>query len=189
MSIQTEIISSTMDFKLRTTIILISGKAEAGKTTFANILHQRLGKLYCVVEKRSFARKVKESAYCMGWDGIKDEKGRKLLQDVGRAGRSYDKDLWVDHMLTDKSILPPDIIIVDDWRYMNELESIIDYGIYDVVTIRINRPSLDLSSEMYLDESETSLKEDLNYDFVITNFGTIEDLSKVDVILEFIKAL
>ena len=68
-------------------IVLFSGKAGTGKTTASNYL------LY-LAEKNGyllhFATMVKDIAKrYFWWDGVKDEKGRRLLQEIGRTGRNY----------------------------------------------------------------------------------------------------
>ena len=62
-------------------IILISGKAEAGKTTAANIIKYYL----CGIGKRvaivPYGQYVKDTAKMIfGWDGQKHKNGRQLLQ-------------------------------------------------------------------------------------------------------------
>ena len=81
----------------RKVVVLISGKAGAGKSTFAEYLEQDAVKegLSCV--RTAFADALKDIAYDnFGWNGKKDEKGRRLLQNLGDAGRSYNTDLWVN---------------------------------------------------------------------------------------------
>ena len=62
-------------------IILISGKAEAGKTTTAKFLKQKLGeqgKLSAIIP---YGQYVKDTATMLfDRDGINDEKGHDLIQ-------------------------------------------------------------------------------------------------------------
>ena len=74
-------------------IITLSGKAGCGKNYCANIINK------LVDEKNNefaYADSIKDIAKSIGWNGIKDEKGRKLLQDIGRVGREYNKDTWIN---------------------------------------------------------------------------------------------
>lgn len=68
-------------------ILIINGAPAAGKSTFTRILKkivkQRL-KSYSSIDW------VKEMAEIMGWDGIKDEKGRQFLYDIKQASIAYD---------------------------------------------------------------------------------------------------
>ena len=65
-------------------LILISGKAENGKTLTANILQDNLESLGYKVVITRYAYYLKDLAvrYC-GWDGKKDNNGRELLQQLG----------------------------------------------------------------------------------------------------------
>ena len=82
------------------------------------------------------AREIKRIANeHFGWDGEKDEKGRRLLQVLGtEAGRMYNENIWV-HKAIDWfnqncdlanriSIRPATytVMIADDIRYPNEIE-------------------------------------------------------------------
>jgi len=149
-------------------VILLSGKAGVGKTTIANFmelyLRENLG--YNGVFKVSFADNVKRTAIkCFGWDGRKDSKGRKLLQNIGNTGREYNDYLWVADALMGvyaDSVVPPNFIIVDDWRFPNEAEYFeIVRDIYKVIKIRVYAPEREtlVDSPEYYDISETSLPE------------------------------
>lgn len=158
-------------------VILISGKAGAGKTTTANFMRAYLNEL----EPNSavlwpFAGSLKGIARgYFTWDGEKDDRGRKLLQDIGRIGREYYKDVWVEKV-EDKVRTSP-YFLADDWRFPNEFDYFYQRG-YNVVTIRINRPGHNiLNAELALDVSEISLSEyPSDYDFYILNDGTLEEL-------------
>ena len=79
-------------------IFLISGKAESGKNTVADFIANYYMKSY--IDKNNFIRgvafadEVKSIAYSLGWDGVKDLKGRELLQQIGAWGRYYNTDFW-----------------------------------------------------------------------------------------------
>lgn len=142
-------------------ILLVSGKAQSGKDTFASYLPD--------YRKYAFADKLKEYAYKLGWDGIKDDKGRKFLQDLGTACREYNPDIWVKmlcNILSNESKYPHRIIITD-CRYYNEIDLMQKWGLhngYKSTTIRIERPAFsnDLSEETRYHSSETALD---NYAF------------------------
>lgn len=96
-------------------IIGLAGKAGAGKSTTAAAMLEALGRPYCI---QSFASPVREIALAMGWDGVKDEKGRKLLVAVGMAGRAYGADTWIKQLDFTKRC------VIDDVRFPNEVEAI-----------------------------------------------------------------
>jgi len=173
-------------------IILISGKAGVGKTTVANTFAKVLQenkKSFLVV---SFAGKVKEIARdCFGWNGKKDEKGRKLLQNIGNTGRQYDPDIWAKYVVNNFILMESiDFFIIDDWRFSNELEYLKEFS--KVVTIQIvapERETLKCTPE-YDDISENSLPDSLAYyDFIIYNTNlSMNDLkSTVEYIYSLVK--
>jgi hypothetical protein len=120
-----------------TKTIGITGLAGAGKTYAATWFKLRTGG-----EIWSFAAEIKSIAKAIGWNGEKDARGRKLLQDLGSIGREYNRQCWVDLMPTDRPV------IIDDLRYINEAAAIRSVG---GIIIRIERPGLtpmDHSSEI-----------------------------------------
>lgn len=157
-------------------MILISGKAQAGKNTFA------LG-LYGFFEY-AFANQLKTFAKQLGWNGNKDERGRKFLQDLATVVRTYNQRTWVNLMcntlVADKY---PDKVAITDCRYFNEINVMRRWGKnngYRVDTIRIERPGHDsmLTEEAKNHPSETELDNYL-VDHVVMNTGTITDLLKM----------
>jgi len=153
-----------LEWDQRTVIILVSGKAGVGKTTFANFVMKHLPpdvKKYSA--KGAFATVVKQVAKMMGWNGQKDDNGRKLLQNVGNVGREYNSDTWVGtliNFLMEVNIIPLDLIIIDDWRFPNELNWFLDKSLeYKVYTVRISAPSREsLKGTPYYIDNEGSLE-------------------------------
>jgi len=187
----------------KTVVILISGKAGSGKTTVANMLKTRLDGFEGITTFRySLASPIKFMAKAyFGWDGEKDDRGRKLLQDVGKVGREYDINIWVRHLLQqmDKQagLLPFNFVVVDDWRFENESKYLTSNPLLEVVTIRmIDRGGL--GGSLAKDVSENSLPEtmieklDLEeigmYHFSVRNRESENDLlaSKLDTVLDAI---
>ncbi len=75
-------------------IIAMRGKAGSGKDTFALMMEELNPGVVC---RLSFARAVKDcSSSLFGWDGEKDERGRRLLQRFGtECARHFDGEIWV----------------------------------------------------------------------------------------------
>lgn len=156
-------------------VLLISGKAGVGKTTFANFIKKYAEENKIKANIIPFASGVKEVARLAGWDGVKDSKGRRFLQEIGNSGRNYDKDIWVkkayNNVIIDGSSF---IILHDDWRFPNESEYIFSQLFYSVHPIRIEAPSRELlkGTPEYNDESEISLPSGPNhliYEYCIEN--------------------
>ena len=154
-------------------IILISGKAEAGKTTAANIIKYYL----CGIGKRAaivpYGQYVKDTAKMIfGWDGQKDENGRQLLQWWGTdVVRKKNENFWVNTVMRFADVLDGEIdyLIIDDCRFHNEVE--LWKHECDYLTLRIERPGHDnaLNDEQRKHPSETALDD---YEFDVTISAT-----------------
>ena len=169
-------------------VILISGKAEAGKTTTANIIktfrEERGKKVACI----PYGQYVKDTAKLIwNWDGKKDKKGRELLQWWGTdIVRAQDPNFWVDSVVRLAKVIDKyvDYLIVDDCRFINEIEAwrAIKYvaldsatdvlanrqRFSDIITIRVERPGHEnaLTPEQRRHPSETEL-DDYIFDIAI----------------------
>lgn len=157
-------------------IILLSGHARAGKDTVANILEKNYS-----AQVFAFADSIKDIARKMGWDGKKDERGRKLLQTLGtEVGRAYNENVWVNMCIAEmKDYLAlynftgfPKLFVVSDCRFPNEITRVKE-EFPDVFTVRIHRDT----EEHMGHSSETSL-DGFTFDYHINNNGTLEELEK-----------
>ena len=154
-------------------IILISGKAEVGKTTAANIIKYYL----CGIGKRAaivpYGQYVKDTAKMIfGWDGQKDENGRQLLQWWGTdVVRKKNENFWVNTVMRLAAVLDGEIdyLIIDDCRFPNEVE--LWKHEYGCLTLRIERPGHEnaLNDEQRKHPSETALDD---YEFDVTISAT-----------------
>ena len=133
----------------------------------------------------AFADPLKDLASAIGWDGEKDEAGRKLLQDLGHNGREIlGANVWVDALERNVFALlgnewPWRNIVVTDVRYPNEVAWVKRLGLL----VRVDRPSLDTSAPMYQHPTETNIAA-FTPDRVVVNDGTVADLwAKMDLIV------
>lgn len=138
----------------------ITGLAGAGKTYAATWFKLRTGG-----EIWSFAAEIKRIAATMGWNGEKDARGRKLLQELGSIGREYDRQCWVNRMPTDRPV------IIDDVRYINEAAAIRSVG---GIIIRIERSGL-----TPMDHSSETEQRHIVADYNVTNDEYLENELKV----------
>jgi hypothetical protein len=116
-----------------------------------------------------------------GWDGVKDEKGRMLLQRVGTDRvRVRDKDFWVDFMARLLHVFSWewDYVLLSDCRFPNEYELLRKRG-YDVALVHVQRPEFEsgLTTEQQSHESETSI-DPRHADLVIANGGDLDALKE-----------
>jgi hypothetical protein len=99
---------------------------------------------------------------------------RALMIFIGSVGRAVSPNHWVDRAI---NISSENNLIISDFRYVSEYDRIVELvGEENVVTMRINRFK-DVNS---VDDSEKNL-DDFNFNSVINNTGTLEELfNKVD---------
>ena len=149
-------------------LLLLSGKAQAGKDTFADSI-QCLG-----FHKYSFAKALKDEAIAGGWNGIKDFRGRILLQELGSVWRHYEPEHWIRRL---QESITHDLVAITDCRYRNEISLMQRWGYqngYNVTTVRIERPGHDngLSEDAKAHDSECEL-DDESFDLTVDNNGTL----------------
>jgi hypothetical protein len=146
------------------------GLAGSGKDTAAKALI-KLG-----YYRIAFADELKELAFEFGWNGEKDEDGRRLLQELGMIGRRYSPNVWIKHVAW--RIVPngPPIVFTDV-RFQNEADYVRSIG---GMIVRIVRPGI--ISENH--ESELN-QRDVAADIEIVNDGSIDDLhQKIRAIIQ-----
>lgn len=115
-------------------IIGLCGKAGAGKTTFANMLIDNFIKLTDMHKGAMilpYAKALKDLALSIGWNGEKDDKGRRLLQLLGTdvCRNCIDEDYWVkawDKQRQEAIADNIELFIADDVRFLNEVSRIDD---------------------------------------------------------------
>ena len=158
-------------------IVMVTGKAGSGKDTFFKLAKRYYAYTHVTIRDFAFADKVKEVAYACGWDGNKDDKGRKLLQDVGAIGRAYNKNVWINYILKDIKNLDRGITpIITDLRFSNEYTVIRDTLKEPIYVVKIVGRQSDLGNNAN-DVSEAGLtEEELGTKFItIDNSGTMEE--------------
>lgn len=162
------------------TIITISGKAESGKDTSAQMLKEQLEDLGYNVLICHYADLLK--FICKNffdWDGQKNEEGRTLLQRVGTEGvRKYNPNYWVEFILEILAFFPDewDFVLIPDARFPNEINLLKDDN-YDVMAVKVVRTDYEnhLTEEQRNHPSETAL-DDYNFDYTLLNESTKEGL-------------
>ena len=121
----------------------------------------------------AFADRLKDLARYFGWNGKKDELGRRLLQDLGMAARRYNRNFWINQALTEMREVSENWVEIPrvwtDIRFDNEADLVRSRG---GIIIRIVRPSLKNS-----DDHESELNQlSIDADTTVVNDGTTEDL-------------
>lgn len=188
--------------------ILVSGKRYAGKDTVANLLAERLRDAGRCVVRTSFALGVKtDTAITYGLDldrllndAAYKEEHRALLIAHGKAMREKDESYWIAQawnaanvsiaMQNGRSSPLRPIVIVSDWRFVNEGEWIARRT--SVIRVRVHANNWARAARGWVynaavdsDVSEVALDE-AHVDVNVTNEGEIVP-ALIDPIIAAIK--
>lgn len=152
--------------------IALCGYAYSGKDTAALALIEKGWK------RVAFADALKEVARGIGWDGEKDDHGRWLLQQLGQQVREHiAEDAWVQAVaksiqeMRSLSGFRPTCVVLTDCRYQNEAQWVRSVG---GKVVRVSRPNTGPVNN-HISESDL---DDFDFDAVITNDGTVEELGE-----------
>ena len=166
-------------------IYILNGKAGSGKTTFFKLIEE---KCHNYVYNYSTVDLVKKVAYGCGWNGSKTPENRKFLSDLKDLLTEWNDVPYKDCLKEIKRITSlADIYDVehDDWaifidcREPKEIQKFVDR--LGAKTIFIDRKIEDYNASNHADANV----ENFEYDIVINNNGTLEDLAAVA--MNFIK--
>jgi len=167
----------------------ISGKMFSGKDVIADYLCENHNFSKVLLAKE--LKRVAMSAFNCTYEEVYETKPnnvRKCLQELGRAGRSYDENIWVNLALSEiesnKIMYPNKSSVVSDVRYINEVTKLKEEGF---ILIRVVRPNILRQKHGTLsnDDSETELDNYDEFTYTIINDTTKEDLyKKIDNIMK-----
>lgn len=164
-------------------IFAVSGKAQHGKDTFANILYEELTNKGNRVLLCHYADLVKYVAKTFfNWNGEKDEKGRTLLQYIGTdIVRKERPNYWVEFILDIIDLFGEnwDYVIIPDTRFPNEIDMLKEYY-QKVEHIRVERLGFEstLTEEQKNHLSEIAL-DNTEPDLTIYNRSCLEELKEL----------
>lgn len=153
-------------------IFVQNSNGGSGKDTFAGFI----GK-YISTIKYSIVDLPKEAAQILGWDGGKTEKDRKFLSDIMDLSTEYNDAPFKDvlSLVTDfknsKDLAEYEVLIID-MRDPKDIGRAVET--FNAKTILIRNPSVKKIESNHADRDV----ENYNYDYIIENDGTLEQLEK-----------
>lgn len=162
-------------------LVGLSGKKRHGKNSVYMLAKMLLDEDETGrVIRMGFADALKEEARTAGWNGVKDEAGRRLLQTMGVSRREQDPEYWVRKLRSRivEEVLKgyrSELIFITDVRFPNEASMLRGLG---AELWRVVRPDLK-SEDTHV--SETALDDYRLWDQVLvaSDLGTLLERTKV----------
>lgn len=175
-------------------MIVVSGLAHCGKDTIADHLVSHHG-----YTKMALAEPLKEA--CREIFGFSDAQLYGDLKEVidpywGKTPRQcfqfigtelfrdkFDKDIWIKSLVRKiRDSLDRQKIVISDIRFENELQRLKDLG--TVISLRVIR---DIPPDQDFRSHASEQIQDIPYDHLILNNGTLEELyTKIDSLMKMI---
>lgn len=181
-------------------IIAINGLLGSGKNELASIIKNEFSQYRFQIH--AFADKLKHITSEITGSPLDDfytQEGKnvyledfgatngEMLQKVGTALKAVDENIWVKHLM--KKYNPDKNWIICDLRYYNELDACKEKGSI-LVNIQGDPKGTRANSLRDLKHSsETELLTFTNWDYVIDNNGSLDDLrnSAIDMVADIMK--
>lgn len=147
-------------------VIVINGSGGVGKSSFISLCHE----IEPRVIETSAVDFVKEIALQAGWDGTKDEAGRKFLSELKDAMERYHDipNTKVDEFIQSH----PDSIIFVNAREPHNVQRYVDK--YGAVTVMVINPN---ATQVQGNHADEGVYEYI-YDYYIENSGDLEMLKE-----------
>ena len=151
------------------TVVIINGAGGTGKDTLCEITSR-----HYKTRTISAVDRVKEIALFGGWNGVKDDRGRKLLSDIKQAFVDYDDlprrwlvDSYREFLTTDERIM---------FIHCREPEEIqkLKEAIPGSLALLVRRPG----AQKHFGNASDDRVEAFEYDFIYENNKTLADVEE-----------
>lgn len=160
-------------------VITISAKAQHGKDTTAEFfkeIAENNGEKVLIVHYADYLKYLCKEWF--GWDGVKDEKGRSILQKVGTdLARNNHPDIWVNVIVESLKAFGQeyDYVLIPDCRFPNEIA--VMKNNFDTTSLRVTRMGFksNLTNEQKNHISEIAL-DDYCFDYRINTVSGLDAL-------------
>lgn len=153
-----------------TSVIIINGYKSSGKDTFVEFCtkyHERTKNI-------STIDSVKNIATMMGWDGTKDNKSRDFLANLKALWTNYNDGIFKDICATINKLIDGNNLVFVHCREPEEIDRFVKQYKSVCKTVFVDRKPID---ELPTNASDNNVRN-YNYDHIIDNNGTLEDLDK-----------
>ena len=155
-------------------IFVVNGVSGGGKTTFENIVKNFALKDNKTVLVMSMAADAKEFCKeCLGWDGIRDDKSRKLLADIISALTSYGEipKLCIVSEIRERLFEDAPACIFIDAREISDIKWFEHHlGATSIIVKRKN------NTANWTNHADREAQERYAYDLEIYNYDGLEEL-------------
>lgn len=165
-------------------IFIVSGKARNGKDTTCNMIREYYEDKGLKTINLQYSSYIKEYAKKISdWDGSEETKPRELLQYLGTEiiREKIDYNFFVNRIIDDIKVYSFffDIITISDARAKVEIDKVRD-SFSNVKAIKVIRTNFydGLTCEQRKHFTETDLDDYENYDYILENDSTLDDLNK-----------
>lgn len=154
--------------------IAIAGKIGSGKSLTAELFCKLATLEGWTPTITPLGAALKDIARGMGWNGVKDAKGRRLLQLLGgECGREcIGENVWINLWAASVEAFTGDMVIVDDMRYKNEFDYMDALGAMTIEVVGREAANTGVAGHA----SEAGLSETCLFTTRIANDGSVDDL-------------
>lgn len=149
-------------------VILINGSNRTGKDKFVKIFSRLSGRK---VFEISTVDHIKKIAKKLGWDGVKDDKGRLFLVNLKKACVEYDNGPF--NLVIKKIKKKQADVSFVHCREPEEINKFKEHYGDDLITVLMIKDDREVANN----DSDRNVKN-YEYDYYIDNNGTVEDLEK-----------
>lgn len=157
-------------------VFIINGSGGVGKDEFVNFVDDVLFEHNIRLGNYSSVSKVKEIARMIGWTGEKTERDRKFLSDLKLLTTEYndmplnDMKEYVESFFDSYALF--DTVVFLHIREPEEIAKAVEA--FNAKTILVKRDAVEHITSNMADENVFNY----NYDYVIDNSGSLEDLKE-----------
>ena len=162
-------------------VCCISAKARHGKDTAAELLKEYLegkGSSVLIIHFADLLKFICQQFF--GWNGVKNEAGRSLLQYIGTNVVGAKKpEYWAEFIVDFLKLFENEweYVLIPDCRYPVEVATLSKD--FDTCVLRVERPNFEsgLTDEQKKHPSEVEM-DNYHFDAILYNDGSLEEFSE-----------